>query len=86
MQLQNLNAYVKFAGDFPIAKSSFKYKNYAKVAERYEENIISAKSSDNLNNLKESHNKEENKEEKKDNIDKQNIETENVNQDIDLFD
>lgn len=86
MQLQNLTAYVKFAGDFPIAKSSFKYKNYAKVAERYEENIISAKSSDNLNNLKESHYEEENKEEKKDNIDKENIKTENANQDIDLFD
>ncbi len=98
MQLQNLNAYVKFAGDFPITKSSFKYKNYAKVAERYEENIISVKSSDNFKNernldnityktnLEESCDKEENNKEKKDNIDKQNIEIENANQDIDLFD
>jgi type IV secretory pathway TraG/TraD family ATPase VirD4 len=35
MQLKNLNAYIKFAGDFPIALSDFKYKTFKKIAERY---------------------------------------------------
>ncbi|MDR0423061.1 MAG: type IV secretion system DNA-binding domain-containing protein [Rickettsiales bacterium] len=37
MQLPNLQTYIKFAGDFPVTLSKFKYKNYAKKAERYEE-------------------------------------------------
>ena len=35
MNLDNLNAYVKFAGDFPITKLTFKYKNYPKIAEKF---------------------------------------------------
>ena len=35
MNLDNLNAYVKFAGDFPITKLQFKYKNYPKIAEKF---------------------------------------------------
>lgn len=37
MQLDNLSAYVKFGGDFPVALSRFKYRNYPKVAESYRE-------------------------------------------------
>lgn len=35
MQLPDLNAYIKFAGDFPVARSEFKYVNYPMVAESY---------------------------------------------------
>lgn len=35
MNLDNLNAYVKLAGDFPITKLKFNYKNYPKIAEKF---------------------------------------------------
>ncbi|MDR1926304.1 MAG: type IV secretion system DNA-binding domain-containing protein [Endomicrobium sp.] len=35
MQLSNLKAYIKFAGDFPITLNEFKYKNVRKKEERY---------------------------------------------------
>jgi type IV secretory pathway TraG/TraD family ATPase VirD4 len=46
MQLKNLNAYIKFAGEFPIALSKFKYKNTVKKNERYIERTREKKEED----------------------------------------
>lgn len=35
MQLGNLNAYIKFGGDFPIALSKFEYRKFCEVADGY---------------------------------------------------
>lgn len=53
MQLPNLTAYIKFAGDFPVAKSKFKYKNYPKISDRYIENNDNTKnkSEEKINSL-----------------------------------
>jgi type IV secretory pathway TraG/TraD family ATPase VirD4 len=37
MLLNNLNALIKFAGDFPVALSNFKFRKFDKVASRYVE-------------------------------------------------
>jgi type IV conjugative transfer system coupling protein TraD len=39
MYMKSLQAYLKFAGNFPISKIDFKIKNRAKIAERFIDNI-----------------------------------------------
>ncbi|MDR2526979.1 MAG: type IV secretion system DNA-binding domain-containing protein [Rickettsiales bacterium] len=52
MQLPNLQCYVKFAGEFPIAKSKFNYKDWEKKAERYEEREMNSIGIDSINKNK----------------------------------
>ena len=40
MYMKALEAYIKFAGDFPISKIDFKIKNRPKIAERFIDNIL----------------------------------------------
>jgi type IV secretory pathway TraG/TraD family ATPase VirD4 len=39
MYMKSLQAYLKFAGNFPLSKIDFKIKNRAKIAERFIDNI-----------------------------------------------
>lgn len=75
MQLENLSAFIKFGGDFPVSFSKFKYKKYENISPRYilndnEENIIEKKINDNKNKDETTelfeNNNNENKEEERD--------------------
>ena len=54
MQLNNLNAFIKFGGDFPITLSKFKYKKFQDVTEGYIErnhNEVENKNNNTNNNV-----------------------------------